>query len=398
MWRSFLLLSFLIGFSQFETAHAVELEYQVGGRVRHEEPHNRDLNDSVGDHRSFTGSRFWLDTTVKKEGHIFRFQPQFSHIWGQEEAGVARSGGTLNPRLDIHQAYLDIPIVSDSEVRVRLGRFELSYGDELILGALFWSNVGRSFDAAKVYQAFEHGQLDVFTSRLVDRTITPGLGDKSLHGAYWSGRPNKALLSDLDFYFLNLNDSTQVQKVDLHATGLRVKGAGESIHYRAEVTHEKIDSDDEGQADVELGYKLAPLGRFSANVFYASKGFNQLFPTAHKWLGIADLVSRRNVQGYQLRYDKELTTKSKIELSYFHFERTETDQPFYDFSGAAVGTGVSTSSRNLGSEWDLVWSYQDTSDLGYQLGLAQFNPGTYLENSGRSDVATFGYVQVLMKY
>ncbi len=388
---------FLVTFTANQVG-AFDFDYRIGGRVRHEEQENKDLNKTIPDYRSFTGSRFWLEARLRKGEKVFYLQPQFSHIWGQEEGGTAVSGGSLNPKLFIHQAYMSAPIVEGSRTHLMLGRFELSYGDELILGALFWSHVGRSFDAAKVYWEIAENRLDVFSSRLVDRTVTSGLGDKVLNGMYWSGRLDPSIFSEIDVYLLNLNDSTQLDRVDVYALGLRSKGTGELLSQRVEATYEDVDQQNEFQIDAEVGLKMQDFGRLTLNGFMASKGFNQLFPTAHKWLGITDVVSRRNIQGYQLRLETPTSTRSQLELAYFVFERTDRSAPFYDYSGIEIGLNSSNRSKSIGTEWDLIWSFKESKELSYQLGLASFNPGAFLENNERNRIINFAYLQALMMF
>jgi hypothetical protein len=53
------------------------------------------------------------------------------------------------------------------------------------------------------------------------------------------------------------------------------------------------------QYDIELGYALLfKNSRLSAEYFSVSEDFNQLFPTAHKWLGYAGLFKRQNIKGF----------------------------------------------------------------------------------------------------
>ncbi|MCB0406997.1 MAG: alginate export family protein [Bdellovibrionales bacterium] len=377
--------------------YSYEANLSGGGRVRYESISNSDFVSNVEDYKSFTGSRFWLNGDFKvSEYHLF-FQPQFSRTWGLDEAGVgSTSGATNDPRLNVHQAYIQFPFLNMENVSLKLGRQEFAYGDELVLGPVGWSNVGRSFDALKAEMKYEDWQLDLFSSKLSDKNSTsPSDGDRDLHGAYLSGRRDKEFLQETDLYFLNLNESTTNPRVDLLAYGLRLKGHDDSWDYRFEFTQEDIDSEFENQGDAEVGYKFSK-NRLAFNYFNASKAYNQMYPTAHKWLGAADVLSRKNIEGFQVKHGYQWSESLRTDLSYFNFSRQSTNATAYTFSGAALGSTTLTN-KEVGQEFDLILNYIQSSELSYQLGGAQFLPGKYLKDSGYPDSFLFIYLQVLLK-
>jgi hypothetical protein len=52
-------------------------------------------------------------------------------------------------------------------VSLKVGRQELAYGDERLVGAFAWNNIGRVFDAAKLCWQNSWFGVDFFTSRVV---------------------------------------------------------------------------------------------------------------------------------------------------------------------------------------------------------------------------------------
>jgi len=380
-------------FSTF--SHAFEVKLNPVGRVRYESLSNYDFNQSQGDFKSFTGSRFWVLAEMTHADYKMVFQPQFSRIWGLDELAGQASGGTIDPGLNVHQAYFLTPL--SERFKLKLGRQELSYGDELVLGSVIWSNVGRSFDAIKVEWGMGKSQLDLFSSKLSDKNATaPGIGDKDLHGFYFSGRNDLDLIRETDFYFLDINDSTVNPHAEILSYGLRLKGGMSIFDYRGEVTKQQAMSQDSSQLDVEVGAAVASAGRIGLNYFAATERYNQLFPTAHKWLGIGDVVSRKNIKGYQIKHNYSWSERLKSELTYHYFERYSTDSTAFSFSGAALGSG-SSSHAKIGDEYDLIFNYLQSENLSYQLGAAYFVPGKFLEGSGKNDDYTFIYLQVLLK-
>ena len=47
---------------------------------------------------------------------------------------------------DVHQAYVRVGGAREFPLSLKLGRQEMSYGDERLIGAFDWNNIGRVFD------------------------------------------------------------------------------------------------------------------------------------------------------------------------------------------------------------------------------------------------------------
>lgn len=376
-------------------SHAYEFKLNPVGRVRYESLSDYDFNQSQGDFKSFTGSRFWILAEMTHGDYSMVLQPQFSRTWGIDEVAGPTSGGTIDPGLNVHQAYFLTPIAK--RFKLKLGRQEFSYGDELVLGSVIWSNVGRSFDAVKVEWSMGKSQLDIFSSKLSDKNATaPGPGDKDLHGLYFSGRNEFDFIKETDIYVLDINDSTVNPHAEILSYGLRLKGKVSVFDYRGEVTKQHARSHEASQLDVEAGATGASLGRIGLNYFAATELYSQLFPTAHKWLGIGDVVSRKNIKGYQVKHTYSWSEKVKTDLTYHYFQRYDSDSTAFAFSGAALGNSASSQAK-IGDEYDLIVNYLQSENLSYQVGAAYFVPGKFLEESGKNSDFTFIYLQLLLK-
>lgn len=379
----------------FQVSEAIDVQLKPVGRVRYESLTDYDLDSNQGGYKSFTGSRFWVLTEMTHKDYKLVFQPQFSRTWGLDEAAGPASGGTVDPSLNVHQAFFTAPLAE--RFSFKLGRQELSYGDELVLGAVGWSNVGRSFDAIKLEWSMGKSQLDFFSSKLSDKNVSaPSAGDKDLHGIYFSGRKDIVFLKEADVYLLNINDSTLNPHVDTVAYGLRLKGDVGFVDYRGEVTRQHISSQEASQFDAEIGLNSGVFGRLGLNYFAATESYNQLFPTAHKWLGIGDVVSRKNIQGYQIKHQQAWSPKIKSEITYHYFERYSLESTAFSFSGQALGTAASTESK-IADEYNFILNYVHSENLNYQVGAAYFDPSAYLKQSGKNDECLFIYFQVLLK-
>lgn len=81
------------------------------------------------------------------DGVRLMFQLQDSRVYG-----VAASGAAGNPDItDLHQAYVDLSAERRGhEVTARVGRQEVAFGNERLVGPVGWSNTGRTFDGARL--------------------------------------------------------------------------------------------------------------------------------------------------------------------------------------------------------------------------------------------------------
>ena len=68
---------------------------------------------------------------------------------------------------DLHQAYVSLGNAKKFPVTAKIGRQELIYGDERLLGASDWGNLGRVFDAAKLRYENNSLSVDFFAGRVV---------------------------------------------------------------------------------------------------------------------------------------------------------------------------------------------------------------------------------------
>ncbi|RLA64843.1 MAG: hypothetical protein DRQ88_10400, partial [Epsilonproteobacteria bacterium] len=372
-----------------------------------------------GEDPRFTASKFRM--TMETGPGVstkwkFVFKPQFTKLWGLTEQmpyqiGEGQrptSGGVWDTRFDVHNAYIDWR--PNDTWGFLIGRQTISYGDQLIIGALEWHNVGRAFDAVKLEFSYSDDvKVDVFYSDVVNNGVSStGDGNSTFFGAY---SPNKfgAFFRNTDLYFLYKRDHTQVIRddhYDVWALGGRVKSKEGIYDHRIEATFEgaKVKGEDrngEYQFDAEVGLQIKPIKtRLSVEYFQASKDYDQFYPTAHKWLGFADQFGRRNIKGFRVGLIPKITNKLKARLDFHAFYRTDNDAPTYNLLGKAYKDSVGDESEDyaLATEFDIKVFYDVYKNLRVEGGFAYVMPKGYMESLGRDEDVLWGYLSMAANF
>ena len=76
-------------------------------------------------------------------------------------------GAEGDDSFDLRQGYIEIGNAKTFPLTLKIGRQILSYGDERLIGAFDWNNIGRTFDAAKLRWEQPLWSLDAFTASVV---------------------------------------------------------------------------------------------------------------------------------------------------------------------------------------------------------------------------------------
>lgn len=348
--------------------------------------------------------------------------------------------------LDLHQAWVALGNAREFPLTLKVGRQELSYGDERLVGAFDWNNLGRVFDAAKA--RFERDTLwvDAFVGRVVlanDDHFNVANDYDWFWGAYASSR---ALVpkQETQLYFLARNTGPDSPTAttgrpqaggpaarDIYTVGLRVKslpGAFGGWDYEAELAGQFGDFYDSGAgrrldheafaAHVAGGYtwsqtQFAP--RLGLEYNYASgdndptdgrhRTFENLFPTNHKFYGYMDFFSWQNLHNVRFAASLKPAKGVTVTADYHLFWLADTHDFFYAASGLprrTGGYGIAPGNDNfVGSEINLVATCALGRVGALQAGYGHFFRGDYVRESlaatGARDADWF-YVQAVLNF
>ncbi|MGH9204178.1 MAG: alginate export family protein, partial [Vicinamibacterales bacterium] len=127
-------------------------------------------------------SRFRFNATATASKQLsFQVQVQDARV---AKKTVGPTGTPFKAPFDLRMAFTDVGSTT-GPVTVRVGRQELVYGEQRLLGHVSWLNAARTFDAVKLTYRTKAFQVDAFGASLV-RILDNEL-DKSGNGNRFAG-------------------------------------------------------------------------------------------------------------------------------------------------------------------------------------------------------------------
>ena len=374
---------------------------------------NADFRDTGNGNNNDNNNSYFLTRIMPRVGYTakwyaFLLEGRASFSDGDERgnqraaADATKPGRALaeNDRdLNIHQAYFIVGNHKEFPVSLKLGRQELAYGDQRILGHVRWNNNARTFDAVKVRWQNPVFGVDVFTGGLVyndnHNFNRSHLSADHFSGAYFNF-PTVSTNNLVESYLYSRNVTTKSATVDvdpsgnpyagvpapfrnpakqdLYTAGFRFKskpGAYGPWDYGIELMHQFGNRANTGPtalsaavltaprltqrayaAILQGGYTLTESAwqhRFGLVYSYASgdknptdgtsQTFQNLFPTNHLFYGYMDLNSLQNLHDVRLAYSfKPMPNMSVALEGHVQFLDRTTDS-WYNVAGVARDRG-----------------------------------------------------------
>ena len=351
-----------------------------------------------------------------------------------------KGDGPESDTIDLHQAYLTLGNHKEFPLSLKVGRQELSYGEERLVGAFAWNNIGRVFDAAKARWQTEYFGADFFTSR----TVIPEDGKFNVDNDYdfFSGMYANVLKvpkNTLEVYFLARNASRQAALAepspqfgqpsarDIYTAGGRLKSKPGELgawDYTLEGAYQFGDfvdarlagaprlKQDAFMVSAQGGYTFADAWgspRLGLEYDFASGDnnpndgthgtFENLFPTNHKFYGYMDFFSLQNLHDVRGILQIKPAPRVSLAVEGHGFWLADTHDNLYTVAGAARGGLVATPAGNgfginpgyssfVGTEVDLVAGYALTRFAQLEAAYCHFFTGKYIQDSLHS--AAFG--------
>lgn len=430
-----LLFTFTAIFLGIFPAHAQE-NFKISGelRMRGEGRDNADFNSDRLDGTVKVLNRLRLGI-LRQFGHglLVFAQLQDSRIWGEEGSSLA----SLNT-VDLHQAYLEIDRVAGLPFLIRLGRQQLSFGSERLLGNYNWDNVGRAFDALNMQLGDDDQKLNLWLAQGRDHNAPTVARNQEFGGAYFSS--SRWLPTNFDAYVLVLYDARNFESVanpadpgdqeepkktlTIYTLGARLNSpSARRFHYELEAAYQ---TGQRGFRDISAyglalnaGYTWEQHWRSTIHVGYVfgsgdhdpndekSETLSNLFPDAHREFGAMDYASWSNISAAHLGAQISLTENFSCGVNWHLLSLADEQDAWYRAGGFNIGTppefyrrAVPGAGKRLGNELDIYATYVYREHLDLQFGLSKFFVGEFVKNTGglRADDSIFGYLSVAVKF
>lgn len=350
----------------------------------------RALQTSGSDPAFFTSQRTRLNFLFDNDRYQIGISAQDVRIWGDE--AQLRDNANMN----IHEAWAELR--ATDQFKVKIGRQELVYDDQRLLGSVNWSQIGRSHDAILVKYQNKESELRL------DMGAAYNQENEALSGNTYSLNNYKVLsylwmnkqLGELDLSAILLTDGFETASGNInyrytYGTVLDYKPgdllATGAVYFQR--------GDDKIRTDIsacmiagKVSYTISDLN-LSGGIDYLSGGdkndanpsqysFNTLYATNHKFYGGMDYFLNIPVDtrggGLQDIY---------LKLVYTFTNDLKANVTGHTFSLANEIISPSNSSeilnRRLGSELDLSASYRFGKDIHLNVGYSILLPTDSLE-------------------
>jgi len=318
-------------------------------------------------------------------------------------------GAEGDDAFDLRQGYIEIGNTKEFPLTLKVGRQILSYGDERLIGAFDWNNIGRTFDAAKLRWEDKKWSLDAFAASVV--VPTRGKYNQSdfangtetdrgqvLSGLYFTTTALPFQTTDLYALHLYENQNPKYLPTALGDTsfatfGLRVKStpgyfaaapapvpsdgksAADGKSAPPPAPKKPVGLDYEGEFAFQTGkvrgldltawavhagtgytFDCPWLPRFGIAYNYATgdrdpadgniETFQNLFPTNHKFYGQMDVFAWQNMHDLEVSVKAQPLKSVSLKAEYHAFWLASTDDVWYRANGVTAVRPLTAAARN----------------------------------------------------
>lgn len=394
----FLLFSFI--FSGLALAQDnVKVNAQIRPRFQYDD---KNFNSNIGAN-SYTELRSRLGAMFSPSENLTGFiQIQDSRRFGSEASTLSDS-----KNLDLHQAFFNIKSIFNLPFNLKVGRMELAYGSQRIIGSVGWHNVGRSFDGSVLKLVTNSVDIDFIGARVNESGLVGDSLDQYLFSAYG----NLKVVDKLNLQPFVIAEKTNKTDFTRITLGLHVSCKDKKKAFQHELDAAYQLGSQDATTDISAfmvaynaGYtfntSIKPM--LGAGIAYLSgddgadadkyKVFNTLYATNHKFYGYMDyfLNIPNNTYGLGLM---DIHVKGSIVPA----KKLKLALAFHMFNGNADYTLLDGStSTSFGSEIDLTLSYKYDSNVNFVGGFSMFSPGDIFKETKGEDSSMWTYLMAVV--
>ena len=369
-------------------------------------------DDSDMYERSYLRTRLSLAYTRIENTKLF-VQIQDSRILGTNSSDLSNDFN-----LGIHQAYIKFKCRKNNSLWMQAGRFEVAYGRQRVLGAVGWSNVGRTFDGFRAGYIGDDVKFDLFLLKIDERYYHyrefPYIdyyyydeNDRVLYGLYVKLLEDHLHLFGLyDYDHLELADETSDLKPMISRWTFgghyyrKMKSGFDVILDMALQTGAYYDADISaymfaGEFGYMFDHEMNPRAAFGFDITSGDDGtdadeintYSNLYYTGHAFRGYMDYFIVTPYEGLMDLVGRfKFNPANDITLALdLHLFRTMEEY-------TVAGTDGEETSNAIGQEIDITVKHDIYDGLAAQLGASIFSPSDDYYNDGNT--ATWFYFQL----
>ncbi|WP_038249588.1 alginate export family protein [Ghiorsea bivora] len=414
-----MVVSLVIGGLQ---AGASEWQTSVDLRERYQSFDNFDFNSSVDNNAWELDTRLYIKAKRDFDnGFSVYLQPQAVSITQHTTA----AGTQKLSQADLLQSYLGY---ESGTFSVRIGRQQLVYGDQRLLGHLGWKDVARTFDGIKAGYKSGDIAVDAFVVSPADIVaMTPSstsprgaslvTWDKRvLTGVYGTYHLNKK--TGADAYLINWKHNDGIGR-NMNTYGTRGFGVWGAVDATVEAVFQSGTwvtgvSQRASAYAAKAGYMInAWKTRFGIEYDYSPgddntdvtmhKNFVFPFHTNHAHYGEMDRFSWANMKDIRLSVKTSPTQHLTLHgnVHFLSLDKAQGDWLNVAGTGVLYAGNAAYTETDAGTEIDLklVYKVANMKALMIVANYAVFNPGAAVqERTGAKDSAAFAYLIANYKF
>lgn len=335
----------------------------------------------------------------------------FVQLGNYEESGrEPRAKPSDVDHLDIRQGFVDLAFpLGDDTLTLRGGRQELAFGASRLISARDGPNIRLAFDGAQLLYKSAQWRVTVLGVRPADNF--PGRFDdstdrsQSLWGAYATYRRAANLSTDF-YYFGSANDDMRYDSVagrEHRGTfGLRIYGGASGFDADTELFFQNGDisgrtirafawATDSGWTWREM--KWQPRIGLRTDVISGDRDrndgtlgtFNALYPTG-SYFSEASVLAQANLIDFAASLTVRPAPQVSLAWSVNPLWRYSTEDALYTLPLAPLIAGDSSAARYIGTQNQLLATWQPNMWLSFKLALVKFESGRFVEKGGGHDL------------
>ncbi len=330
-------------------------------------------------------------------------QVQDARAWGDETNTFQDGSADL---FDLHQGFAALG--TSSRFTARLGRQEMILGDERLVGALGWSNLGRSFDGVRLMGETSGIGWTAYAYNVAERDsiLVVGLHPQLNQGVYDDGWLIGGFAStkfgDVNSELTALYDVDAITKKS-YTVNLRLFGRTGIVVYEGAAAYQGGPNRRAYLGSGRLGIAIGK-GTIAAQVDYLSgdddpasgdiKAFTTLYATNHKFYGIMDYFL-----AIPLQLDGAGLVDAILRASLDTGANTRIRLDLHRFNTAKKRGGETA----LGTELDLVGNWKFAKPGAVEAGFGVFFPEDLVTQlmpafQNGKETTWWGYVQMILNW